>query len=496
MAFFDIDEYGLGRPRNLFDYATILEEEEEEKRRSNKPMIPYTGADLSQYSPTQFDVPDIASALTSTAPTGINPAAPAESQPPAIDVPVTVQEKYERMEGVTNSDRLAALGMSMSAIGTTDFNRIYGASNAALIKKQREADEYNMQLDEGTTPKTEIKGSYLVTYEPMYIRNADSTYSINPKAGQIRHKERSNPSFEDMGANEKNYDMYERMIAKGKWKPKYEDRAKDYRYWGETYLRSGGVSDANRNSLARNLEEVSGLSTEDAEMASYWNRDGVIQYGDDNGTYFAYNPLTKERVTFRSEDEASAFRNRLEQDKADIQTMANVTADQVPKLMDDIRTWDAEYVELDQSLDDIYYWYNEFDQMTDEDYKNVGGWYNNFMYQVFGITDENAMLAGYDQAQIRTAIDGLNDVNVAPVSNFEFGEFKKLLGSNKIQDRRALVKLLKKAVERKSRDLGQKGNQINDNIYLLKGFDNGRFGRMYDGMGILSVEETLERFGT
>ena len=69
-----------------------------------------------------------------------------------------------------------------------------------------------------------------------------------------------------------------------------------------------------------------------------------------------------------------------------------------------------EYVELDQSLDDIYYWYNEFDQMTDEDYKNVGGWYNNFMYQVFGITDENAMLAGYDQAQIRTAIDGLNDV--------------------------------------------------------------------------------------
>ena len=39
-----------------------------------------------------------------------------------------------------------------------------------------------MQLDEGTVPKTEIKGSYLVTYEPMYIRNADGTCSINPKA--------------------------------------------------------------------------------------------------------------------------------------------------------------------------------------------------------------------------------------------------------------------------------------------------------------------------
>ena len=177
MAFFDIDEYGLGRPRNLFDYATILEEEEEEKRRSNKPMIPYTGADLSQYSPTQFDVPDIASALTSTAPTGINPAAPAESQPPAIDVPVTVQDKYERMEGVTNSDRLAALGMSMSAIGTTDFNRIYGASNAALIKKQREADEYNMKLDAATKESYKTTADGVWTIPASMQRNKDGSYS-------------------------------------------------------------------------------------------------------------------------------------------------------------------------------------------------------------------------------------------------------------------------------------------------------------------------------
>jgi hypothetical protein len=191
MAFFDIDEYGLGRPRNLFDYATILGEEEEEKRRSNKPMIPYTGADLSQYSPTQFDVPDIASALSSTAPTGINPAAPAESQPPAIDVPVTVQDKYERMEGVTNSDRLAALGMSMSAIGTTDFNRIYGASNAALIKKQREADEYNMDLERGTKQTTEVSGNNIITYAPLYTRNSDGTYSVHPKAGQMIESKRN-----------------------------------------------------------------------------------------------------------------------------------------------------------------------------------------------------------------------------------------------------------------------------------------------------------------
>jgi hypothetical protein len=134
--------------------------------------------------------------------------------------------------------------------------------------------------------------------------------------------------------------------------------------------------------------------------------------------------------------------------------------------------------------------------MTDEEYKNVGGWYNNFMYQIFGITDKEAMLAGYDQAQIRSAIDGLNNVNVAPVSNFEFNEFKKLLGSNKIQDRRALVKLLKRSVDKKARELGQKGARINDDIGQLRKFDNDRFGSMYDGMGILSIEDTLERFGT
>ena len=507
-----LDGYGFGQEWQLFDYSSLLEDKLAEElgmkpKRGGMMVNRPPESDIEQYLPTKFDTSGTAEAIkaidammgaSSTEPTGINPAAPAESQPPAVAVPSAGPDpaKYERMRGVTNSDRLGAIGMAMSAIGTPQFANVYRGAQLGLVDKQKTADEYNMMLDMGTKPETEIKGSYLVTYEPDFIRNSDGTYSINPKAGQIRHKERSNPSFEDMGVNEKNYDMYERMIAEGKWVPKYEDRAKDYRYWGETYLRSGGVSDANRNSLARNLEEVSGLSTEDAEMASYWNRDDVIQYGNDNGTYFAYNPLTKERVTFRSEDEASAFRNRLEQDKADIETMATITADQVPKLMDNIRDGELEYVEIDNSLDDIYEWYDIFDNMTDEEYKNVGGWYNNFMYQVFGITDEEAMLAGYDQAQIRSAINGLNDVNVAPVSNFEFNEFKKLLGSNKIQDRRALVKLLKRAVDRKARELGQKGARINDDINQLRKFDNERFGSMYDGMGILSIEDTLEKFGT
>ena len=499
MAFFDIEDYGLGRPRNLFDYTTLLDEEEE-RRRSNKPMIPYTGQDLSQYSPSQFDVPALPSTGGATAPVGINPSAPAESQPPTVGIPtsapMTVQNKYERMEGVTNSDRLAALGMSMSAIGTRDFNRIYGASNAALIQKQKDADEYNMNLDKATKSPTEIKGSYLVTYEPMLIRNADNTYSMNPKGGEIKHKERNAPSFETMGAREKEFDLYERMVAEGKWNPKYpDDPAKDYRLWGETYLRSGGVNDANRNSLARTFEETAGLESDQAEMASYWNRDDVIEYGDEDGEFFAYNPATGEKVSFRTQDDSAAFKRLLAEQKADIETRATITADQVPKYMDNIRNGEMEYVELNNNLEDVFDWYQTFDQMTDEQYKDVGGWYNNFMYQVFGITDEDATLAGYDQAQTREAIEGLNKVNVAPVSNFEFNEFKKLLGTNKIQDRRALVKLLERAVERKTRELGQKGARITDDINQLKYFDNGRFGSMYDGMGIMSIEETMERFG-
>lgn len=509
---FDFNNYGLGREWDLIDYESELEKELKEKlgiqpQRAGMMVNQPRQSGLDQFLPTSFDTQGTADAIKAidammgvggVAPTGINPDAPAESQPPVVTPTPTAVDpnKYERMQGVTDTDRLSAVAMGMTAIGSPDFARVYGGLQAGLVQKQKTADEYNMLLDMGTKPATEIKGSYLVTYEPDYIRNSDGTYSVNPKAGQIRHKERSNPSFEDMGVNEKNYDMYERMIAEGKWIPKYDDRAKDYRYWGETYLRSGGVNDANRNSLSRTLEEVAGLDPAQAELASYWNRDDVIEYGDEDGNFFAYNPATGERIDFRTKDESAAFKRLLAQDKADIDTMATITADQVPKLMDNIRDGELEYIEIDNSLDDIYEWYETFDQMTDEQYADVGGWYNNFMYQVFGITDEEAMLAGYDQAQIRSAIEGLKTVNVAPVSNFEFNEFKKLLGTNKIQDRRALVKLLKRAVDRKARELGQKGARINDDIGQLRKFDNERFGSMYNGMGVLSIEDTLEKFGT
>ena len=494
--------YGFDREWDLFDYASLLDDESKKDPRMKRgvPLRSMASSpELQGFLPTSFETQGTADALKSidammgvgtAAPVGINPAAPARSQPPAV-----VPEKYERMKGVTSSDRLGALAMGMTAIGQTNFSQVYGGAQEDLIRKQREADEYNMSLDQGTKPLTEIKGSYLVTYEPMLIQNSDRTYSVNPNGGKIKHKERSDPSFESMGANEKNYDMYERMIAEGKWAPKYpEDRAKDYRYWGETYLRSGGVNDANRNSLSRTLEETAGLDPDQAEMASYWNRDDVIEYGDEDGEFFAYNPATGEKVSFRTQDDSAEFRRLLAQQEADIQTRATITADQVPKYMDSIRKGEIEYVELENNLDDVYEWYKTFDDMSDEQYKDVGGWYNNFMYQIFGITDENGTLAGYDQAQTREAVIGLKDAKVQPVSNYEFQEFKKLLGTNKIQDRRALVRLLERAVERKTRELGQNGARITDDINQLKYFDNGRFGSMYDGMGIMSIEETMERF--
>ena len=500
-----LDNYGLYNQSGLTPLYTPEKQLEMEQRRRR----PDDDGLLPTY-PTDFSIPDLDALLASVdptaAPTGINPAAPPESQPPAVGTPPIAPtvistsgpepNKYERMEGVTLTDRLQSLSMTMSAVGTPQFADVYAKANHLLAVKQAQADAYNRSLDEATTPLTEIKGSYLVTYEPQYKRNTDGTYSINPNAGKIRYKERTSPSFETMGAREKEFDLYERMVAEGKWKPKYpEDRAKDYRYWGETYLRSGGVNDANRNSLARTLEETAGLDRDQAEMASYWNRDDVIEYGDEDGEFFAYNPATGEKVSFRTQDDSAAFKRLLAEQEADIQTRATITADQVPKVMDNIRNGEVEYVELENNLDDVFDWYKTFDEMTDEEYKNVGGWYNNFMYQIFGITDENATLAGYDQAQTREAVIGLKDAKVQPVSNYEFQEFKKLLGTNKIQDRRALVKLLERAVERKTRELGQKGARINDDINQLKYFDNGRFGSMYDGMGIMSIEETMERFG-
>ena len=210
--------YGFDREWDLFDYASLLDDESKKDPRMKR-GVPLrhinSSPELQGFLPSSFGTQGTADALKSidammgvgtAAPVGINPAAPARSQPPVV-----VPEKYERMKGVTSSDRLGALAMGMTAIGQTNFSQVYGGAQADLVRKQREADEYNMSLDQGTKPLTEINGDYLVTYEPMLIQNSDRTYSVNPKSGTIRSKERSGSS----GSTGQAYNTYLAMLDNG-----------------------------------------------------------------------------------------------------------------------------------------------------------------------------------------------------------------------------------------------------------------------------------------
>lgn len=199
------DGYGFGQEWDLFDYSSLLEDKLAEElgmkpKRGRMMVNKPPEEDLEQYLPTKFDTQGTADAIkaidammgaSSTAPTGINPAAPAESQPPAVAVPSAGPEpaKYERMRGVTNSDRLGAIGMAMSAIGTPQFANVYRGAQLGLVDKQKTADEYNMMLDMGTKPQTKMSGNTMITTEAKFIRNSDGTYSVNPNAGEVLNTE-------------------------------------------------------------------------------------------------------------------------------------------------------------------------------------------------------------------------------------------------------------------------------------------------------------------
>ncbi len=199
------DGYGFGQDWQLFDYSSLLEDKLAEEigmkpKRGRMMVNKPPESDLDQYLPTSFDTQGTADAIkaidammgaSSTAPTGINPAAPAESQPPAVAVPSAGADpnKYERMRGVSNSDRLGAIGMAMSAIGTPQFSNVYRGAQLGLVDKQKTADEYNMMLDMGTKPQTKMSGNTMITTEAKFIRNSDGTYSVNPNAGEVLNTE-------------------------------------------------------------------------------------------------------------------------------------------------------------------------------------------------------------------------------------------------------------------------------------------------------------------
>lgn len=182
--------YGLDNTPSFNGSLFTPEEQLEMERKRLRPIA--EAIPEEELYGTDLSVPDLdtllAEAAASSAPTGINPSAPASSQPPAIAptvISTAVPNKYERKEGVTLNDRLQSLAITMSAVGTPQFASAYAEANQMLALKQQEADVYNMKLDEGTNPTVELSGGNLITRKAKYIRNADGTYSINPDAGAI-----------------------------------------------------------------------------------------------------------------------------------------------------------------------------------------------------------------------------------------------------------------------------------------------------------------------
>ena len=195
-----LDNYGLYAPP-VFNGELFTEEEKLEMERRR-----LRGAEHEVLT-EDFSVPSLdellASTAPSTAPTGINPAAPASSQPPAVaiptgSVPISAPNKYQRKEGVTLNDRLQSLAMTMSAVGTPQFANVYATANQ-LAAKQADADTYNMQLDEGTKPTIDLlSNGTTVTRAAKYIRNSDNTYSINPDAGKVISTQSSTPGLDGL----------------------------------------------------------------------------------------------------------------------------------------------------------------------------------------------------------------------------------------------------------------------------------------------------------
>ena len=479
MAFFDIDEYGLGRPRNLFDYATILDEEEEERQRSNKPMIPSNGLGTPQQMPVQADI--AYTGLGGTAPTGINPAAPAESQPPAIDVPVTVQDKYERMEGVTNSDRLAALGMSMSAIGTTDFNRIYGASNAALIKKQREADEYNMDLERGTKPTTEVSGNNIITYAPLYTRNSDGTYSVHPDAGKVLDRKSATAGLEGLTDQERaivegltgdNGDTMKAYILGKNAGLVPEDMAFD-QFVSDPLNSNQGETSKSFNRNAGILMDQGYTRGQAQSLAMLAENGGLeIVRNADTGEIKAIDPVTQE--SFVIEDYQTGLQKIVEAagSTQDAKNRSDLDKEQITKSATRLDEFDSKLGTIQKNDEVSSYWIDKLSEKDEYgnyviDYESDFGWANSLLSDYFGIASPE--FSGLEADAIYEALQNLDITNLAPVSNFEFKQVMKLFANGKLGSRDQVLAVLKRAQARADREANEYQRKYDNELGNLKG---------------------------
>ncbi len=442
-----------------------------------------------------FSVPSLDELLASTtataAPTGINPAAPASSQPPAVTNPVgsiaptvittSSPNKYERRQGVTLDDRLQSLAMTMSAVGTPQFANVYATANQLLATKQAQADEYNMQLDEGTKPTIDVlSNGTTVTRAAKYIRNSDNTYSINPDAGKVLSTRSSTPGLDSLTPEQRALvdnatgDNADTML--GYFLGQNAGIVpKDMSF--EQFVTS--PLNSNQGETSKSFNRNTGVFMDQgypegqAQSLAMLAENGGLEIvrNADTGEIKAIDPVTKE--SFVIEDYETGLQKIVEAagSTQDAKNRSDLTKEQVTSITTRLSDYDVQLGQIDKSDEVTSYWINELEAKDADgnyiiDYEKDFGWLNSLMSDYFGIASPE--FSGLSADAIYEALQNLDITNLAPVSNFEFKQVMNLFASGKLATREQAIAVLKRAQARAERERGETRNKYDNDLDALE----------------------------
>ena len=443
----------------------------------------------------EYKVPSLDELLESTAamsaPTGINPAAPASSQPPAVTNPVgsiaptvistTMPNTYERKEGVTLNDRLQSLAITMSAVGTPQFADAYATANQMLAVKQSQADSYNMALDEGTQPTLEVlTDGTTVKRAPKYIRNPDNTYSINPKSGSVLSRQSSIPGLESLTKEQQaavlqatgdNKDTMAGYFLGQNAGIVPLDMPYDQYVVSTLNANQGETSKSfNRNT---GIFQDKGFTKSEADSLAMLAENGGLEIvkNADTGEIKAINPVTKE--SFVIEDYQTGLQKIVEAagSTQDAKNRSDLDKEQVTTITTRLNDYDAKLGQIDKSDEVSSYWVNELEAKDANgnyiiDYEKDFGWLNSLMSDYFGVASPE--FSGLSADAIYEALQNLEITNLAPVSNFEFKQVMNLFANGKLATREQAIAVLKRAQARAERERGETRNRFDNDLDSLK----------------------------
>ena len=451
------NDYGLSRDWKLRDYLDEADERdllEQLGITKASPLEHASNEDLTKYYPSSFDTSAIGQAVSdldkllapSTAPTGINPAAPASSQPPAVggssgSMPAT----YKRMAGVTTSDRLGAIGMAMSAVGTPQFATVYKGATLGLIEKQREADDYNRKLDMATQGKIEWKDGVAYRMPSALVRNSDGTYSINEKAGEPQRITSTDDLAligRDLGMSESELSILRKLQGKN------ADSA-----WGYLWHRSKGYEGSledwatdPRNALNgetskkfyRNQDafQLAGFEERDAfQLASLADRGNLtMRFDDTTGEILFADPTSGEMRTFRTAEEGIAKIAQAIRSEEEIKRNSSLarTDEELAQQRRSKQIQDTETL-LNEKLETFRIGQDQLDRSQDalkllDKPQTETGMVNRLILDYLGVAEENmARLSTMSKTQI---IETVKDpgVTLTPVSDPDIRMLEALWG--------------------------------------------------------------------